>query len=510
MNSQLAFLICSVGIAGLFFLDRDKSVKTSPALWLPVLYLLIIGSRPVSMWLAGGGGQSVPSDDVLAATLDGSPEDAAFYGVLIAVGILVLIWRKKKTGIILKANTPIIIYFVYCLISTVWSPFPEPSFKRWIKSVGDLVMVLITITDAQPTAALRRIFSRVSFLLFPLSVVFIKCTNLGVSYDELGPHYTGVTTDKNAFGMMLCVFTTGVVWNIRTLLLDRKASNRGRRLIAQTTLLGLGILLLQMAHSATSVFCFILGSGLILATGLPIIRKRPSTLHALCLGILVCGTGALLLGGTGVVTSALGRSSDFSGRTEIWAASLASADNPLIGTGFESFWNKNNPKVAHILESEGYADMSILNSAHNGYLQIYLDLGMIGVCLLVLILVSGYLRAVRAFRLDRELGSLFLAYLITSSFASITEADFRIMTLSWIFLLSAAIGATSVIVGVTRVRGQKGRAPRSPVAIEKIRAQGRITAVASAIRTAAQPVSFVCGSCSQSASLKDLSVHHFS
>jgi O-antigen ligase len=370
-------------------------------------------------------------------------------------------------------------------------------------------MVLVIVTDARPAVALRQIYSRIGFVFFPLSMVLIKYTNLGVSYDELGPHYTGVTTNKNAFGLMLYVFTIGVVWNIRALILDRKASNRGQRLVAQVTLLGFGILLLQMAHSATSIFCFILGSGLMLATGLPIVKKRPSTLHTLCFGILLFGTGGVLLGGAGAVTGALGRTSDFSGRTEIWAAAIASADNQWVGTGFESFWNKNNPKVAHILQSQGYADMSILNSAHNGYLQIYLDLGWMGVCLLAFILGSGYLRAVKAFRLNHELGSLFLAYLITCAFASITEAGFRIMTLSWIFLLLAVVGATGVIVRVAKVKEQGSRAPRTLASIEKVPVQRRSPA-ARVIRTVAQRVSFVCGSYWQNTSLDDLPVHDFS
>lgn len=458
MNSQLAFLICAVGVAGLFFLDRDKSVRTSPALWLPILYLSIIASRPVSMWLGAGGG-SVPPGDVLAATLDGSPQDAAVSGALIAAGTIVLA-RRRRTRVLLKACAPILFYYAYCLMSTAWSPFPETCSKRWIKFVGDLVMVLVILTDPQPIAALRRVYSRVAFVMFPLSVLFIKFTNLGVSYDEQGPHYTGVTTNKNAFGLMLYVFAIGVVWNIRALLVDRKAPNRKRRLVAQGILLGFGTVLLHMAHSATSVFCFILGSCLMMASELPIMKRRPRMLHALCFGILVMGVGSLLLGGTGTVAGAMGRTSDLSGRTEIWAASIASADNPWIGTGFESFWNKNNPKVVRILLAQGYGDISILNSAHNGYLQIYLDLGWVGVSLLAFILVSGYLKAVKACRLNRDLGGLLLAYMITCAFYSITESGFRIMTLSWIFLLLAVVGATGVISGVVKGKERDNRLPR--------------------------------------------------
>jgi hypothetical protein len=53
-----------------------------------------------------------------------------------------------------------------------------------------------------------------------------------------------------------------------------------------------------------------------------------------------------LFGGESNVTSALGRKSNLSGRTDIWAASIAAAGNPIIGTGFESFWNVNVDKVA--------------------------------------------------------------------------------------------------------------------------------------------------------------------
>ena len=74
MGPFIAAFICTCGIAGLFYLDRDRTVRTSKALWLPTIYLWIIGSRPVSDWLSGGlagGGDSVQSA--------GSPIDVAIF-----------------------------------------------------------------------------------------------------------------------------------------------------------------------------------------------------------------------------------------------------------------------------------------------------------------------------------------------------------------------------------------------------------------------------------------------
>jgi O-antigen ligase len=386
--------------------------------------------------------------------------DAAVYEALIVSGIIVLFQRKRKTNALLKASGPVVIYFLYCLMSTAWSPYHGPSFKRWIKAVGDLVMVLIVMTDAHPIVALRRLYSRVGFILLPLSVVLIRYTDLGRAFDPEGtPMNTGVTTNKNTLGLMLFVVSLGAFWNVRALFLDKQAPSRTRRLVAQATLLACGIALLQMAHSATSVFCFVLGAGLILASGLRAIRKRPSRVHALCLGILIVGALTVSFGGGSAVTSTMGRSSDFSGRIDIWKAAIAAADSPLLGTGFESFWNTNAHKVAHILRN--YWNVSNLNSAHNGYLQIYLDLGWVGVCLLSTIIVSGYLRAVKAFKRNGQLGCLTLAYIVTCAFYSITEAGFRILTPSWIFLLLAVTGATSVNIGLLGGEKAKMPAPRA-------------------------------------------------
>jgi exopolysaccharide production protein ExoQ len=443
MGATLALLICSVGVAGLFFLDHDNSVRTSKALWLPVLWLWIASSRPVSSWL-GTGSESAGD---LASTLDGSPMDAAIYAALMVAGVIVLSQRRNRTIALLRGIGPVLIYFLYCLISTAWSPFHGPAFKRWTKDVGDLVMVLVIVTDAQPIAALRRLYSRLGFILFPFSVVLIRYTDLGRGYDPSGnPMNTGVTTNKNALGLIVFLVSLGALWHARALLMDKKAPNRGRRLVAQGTLLTFGIVLLGMAHCATAVACVVLGAGLMLATGLRAIRSRPGWVHVVCLGIILAGGLTLLFGGESMVTSALGRESNLTGRTDIWRASIAAADNPIFGTGFESFWNANVKKVAAGLP--GYWEIDNLVSAHNGYIEVYLDLGWTGVGLIALIVIGGYRRAAKAFKRDPQLGSLILAYIATSAFYSITEVGFRVLTPSWIFLLLAVVGASGVVAGL--------------------------------------------------------------
>jgi exopolysaccharide production protein ExoQ len=465
MSFVAAFVICALGVVGLFWLDRDKSVKPSKALWLPVIWLWIIGSRPVASSLqiwTGFGSQSAASGG-LDAQLDGSPTDAVVLAFLLAIGVVVLYRRKARTTALLKASAPILIYFLYCLISVTWSPFPGVAFKRWIKAIGDLVMVLVVVTDAHPSDALRRIFSRVGFILFPASILLIRYSVLGRGFDEFGNvTNTGVTTNKNTLGLITFVIAIGVVWNLRVLLRNRKQSNRGRRLWAQVILIVLAVAVFKMANSATSIVCLILGSLLMTVTGMRWVRRRPSRMHTVVLAIASVVAVAMLLGVDETIVHALGRKTDLTGRTEIWKTVIPMARNPIVGSGFESFWNSSSTTLNSFtgVQSRMFKD---LVSAHNGYIDVYLNLGWVGVCLMVLILITGYWRASAAFRRDSEMGGLILAYIITAAVYSITEAGFRMLTPNWIFLLFAIVYAGGIASGVVSNAAQTRPRLRSPL-----------------------------------------------
>lgn len=450
MNPLLASIICGCGIAFLFWLDRDLRLRPSRAVWLPTIWLAIVGSRATSAWLHIWFGIAAPTGNVQT---DGSPLDAAVYAALLAGAIGVLVTRGGRARKVLMANWPILLYFIYCLISVSWSSHPDISLKRWIKAIGDLAMVLVLATDRQPTLALKTMYSRLGFVLLPSSLLLIKYyPYIGRGFTPDGvPMNTGVTTDKNVFGVVLLVISLGTVWKILALLRDEKSLLRRRRLIAQFILLAFGIWLLYLSNSQTSTAGFILGSGLILITGLRSIRKHPNRIHVLCGSILLLGVLTFFAGGGKDVANAMGRKANLSGRTDIWAALIPAAYNPLTGAGFESFWISPHVKIfQQTLAREGWYQPDLLNEAHDGYLEVYLELGIIGVVLIAAILLTGYRRAVAAYRINPHLGGLLLAYLIVSLAYNITEAGFRMLDPIWIFLLFAIVTATGMASGVIR------------------------------------------------------------
>ena len=311
-------------------------------------------------------------------------------------------------------------------------------------------MVLVIVTDPHPIAALNKFFSRLGFILLPASVLMLKYYPvLSHGYDQWGRQTNvGVATDKNMLGVGTFVLTLGALWQVLRLLIIKDRPNRGRHLIAQSALLCFGISLLITAHSATAGACFTLGAIFLLTTSLPSLRRRPARVQAVVMAILLLGGIAAAFGGEGAAAEALGRNPDLTGRTEIWHFLLPLVPNPVLGAGFESFWA--GPRLAKIwLMDEG--GFKGLNEAHDGYLEVYLNLGLIGVALLAAILVRGYRSAIAAFHSDPMFGNLILAYILTAVIYSITEAGFRMLDPIWFLLLLSAV-AGEKIIAITKAR----------------------------------------------------------
>jgi exopolysaccharide production protein ExoQ len=424
MPPWIASFIFAIGIAGLFILNRDREVRTSKALWLPVFWLLIAGSRPVSVWLQ----MEPPSSP--DQYLEGSPLDRTVFLGLLAAGVLVLIARQKTVARFLRANGLFLLFLFYCAASITWSDYPEVAFKRWIKFFGDFVMVLIVLTDLNQLGAIKRVLARVGFLLLPLSVLFIKY------YPELGrayaPHwegtafYVGVASDKNMLGMTCLVFGLGSVWCSLQQLQSHERTRRIRTLIAHGTILAVVVWLFRMANSMTSLSCFLMASTLLVATSPQRLARKPWLVHLLMVMMLSLSVFALFFNvGSGLLEN-LGRDRTLTGRTELWEQVVELTPNPILGTGFESFW------LGQRLEKLWRIYWWHPNESHNGYLEVYLNLGWIGLGLLVMMLVTGYRSVIRLLSWDPEVGGLSLAYFFVGVAYNFTEAAIKTTSLVWI------------------------------------------------------------------------------
>src|SRR5271157_3770681 len=452
MPPEIATLAFVTGILGLFWLDHDPDARTSKALWIPAVWLLIAGSRAPTLWL--NTEPVVTSADKY--NIEANPVNVVVFSVLLTAGLIVLFRRGQQVGAILQANWPILLFFSYCAFSTLWSDYSEAAFRKWIRSLGDLVMVLIVLTDFERVAALKRLLARTAFLLLPLSVLFIKY------YPSIGRRLTnswtmettGVALQKNSLGLVCLILGLGSLWQFLKHYQTKGEPGRGRHLLAQGVILAMAMWLIWVSNSLTSLSSFLLTGGLLMITDRIRPGRKPVNVHLLVAVVLCLPLCALFLDSSGHVVESLGRDPTFTGRTGIWHQVLGLVRNPVFGTGFESFW------LGHRIQAMWDDNPNfMINEAHNGYLEVYLNLGWCGITLLAVLIVTGYRNVLVALRRDPDTGSLRLAYFSAVLICNLTTAQFRMATPPWIFFLLAIMAVPEPAASRIATRSRR-RSPR--------------------------------------------------
>src|SRR5262249_40597947 len=151
-------------------------------------------------------------------------------------------------------------------------------------------------------------------------------------------------------------------------------------------------------NSRTSQICFMVGVMIILAHKIPFLRKSP---HRVVILSLIAApmfyVGDTLFGISNQLLTQIGRDPTFTDRTEIWEAIKQQPVDPMRGLGYMMYW-----------DFYGGVDLNhetvVYRTAHNGYLDTYLDGGVLGVLFLAVMLLAVGVRATREFLTGSEYG----------------------------------------------------------------------------------------------------------
>jgi O-antigen ligase len=234
-------------------------------------------------------------------------------------------------------------------------------------------------------------------------------------------------------GAALVVCGIGLVWSFLDLQQEPATPKaRQRKLMAvHLLLIAMGVWLLIKANSSTSLICIVFSTAILLLMRLATLRTKVARhLGAwtfLFLFVIVPLNALFNIGE--LFVGSMGRDLTFTGRTEIWQRCLASDINPLVGVGYYSLWN--GPRAEKVSEGFFYQ----LNEAHSGFIETYLNSGIVGLFLLgAVLLMTG--KKIRT-KLERggSYQALRLGFLVVVIFYNITEAAFNRLTAIWFVAL---------------------------------------------------------------------------
>ena len=425
-------LVLTIGFVGvLFWRDARPHVERNGALWLPVIWFFLIGSRYVTQWL------NILGIPIAAASQEeGSPIDAAVFLVLIVIGLVVLSRRQGVITGFARNNVWLTVFLAYSFLAITWSDFPAVAFKRWIKILGHPVMAAIVLSDAAPREALRSVLKRSSYLLIPPSILFIKYyPQYGRAFDTWTgiPTNVGIANSKNDLGYVCAMCGLFFSWNLLSSWRLENVGERRREIVLTVAFLWMIWWLLSMSQSSTSLVCTLIGFATMFIVGSRLVNKRfVGTYVVVALLVLTAMESALGLYST-VVVDLLGKSATLTDRTAVWQDAIALASNPWLGAGFESFWL--GPRLNAMWAKWWWKPIQ----SHNGYIETYLNLGIIGVMILVALIVATFRKARAELLRDVDFGRFRMGVLFAIVIYNYTEATFKALHPLWtVFYLIAA------------------------------------------------------------------------
>ena len=279
------------------------------------------------------------------------------------------LWRVRK-----QAVWPLLLA-VWAVVSILWSQ------DRLLTARRALPFTLAAAFGVYLAARLRR--HRFLFLLqwsFVVLAVWSAVLALGfpsIGLDASTGHggdWQGVFTQKNACGRAMVFAVASVL-----------ASGR---LSARRCLLLL-LFLPELAMSG-SRGAWLLGAVLVAALGTLAgsCRFDRQTRTALLLGtcVFACVVTVAGVAGFSAIAPLLGRDATLTGRTAIWHEVWISVTHrPILGYGFSAFWRGAQGASWDVVVALRF----VLFHAHNGFLEIWLELGAAGLVLFAL----GFIRA---------------------------------------------------------------------------------------------------------------------
>jgi len=153
----------------------------------------------------------------------------------------------------------------------------------------------------------------------------------------------------------------------------------------------------------------------------------------LIVGGITIGLAQWMFGFIDLFIQHLGKDPTLTDRTKVWALALQLQDDPVLGAGYDSFWMGD--RLREIWSHYWWHPIQ----AHNGYLETYLSLGLVGLGLMLALIISAFLRGQRALLAGNDFGRFRVGFVTAFVLYNWTEAAFKATHPVWFVFYIVAI-----------------------------------------------------------------------
>lgn len=401
--------------------SRRSSILRSVIFWLLLPVLLYFSTR--------GNMLSKPSSIAGNYTTAQNEEGTANGRILVTgawgIAALVVLSRRRVLRSAITRNFALLSLPAFALLSTIWSSDRLETMHRGFFILLSTVFALYLSRRFTPERQIE-LFYYVGICAAGLSLLcVVALPSYGIGPDGA---WKGIFGHKNDLGVFM-VFLASPACYLKT------RSWPGRS--CQIGFLLLSLILIVFSQSRTG-WLVVVAYGAFVA-GSAFLRRfnRSTRLGLLIVSVtLIAAAVILLYANYTALLEMMGKDATLSDRTEIWKAVMASIwKKPLLGYGYGAFWRGLLGPSADVIISIHFG----VGHAHNGFLNVWLEMGIAGLGLVVFVLARAARQALKIKKWSNPLrwymGLLFLV--LVSNFDE--SFLFNTNDLIWIlFILAAA------------------------------------------------------------------------
>lgn len=290
-----------------------------------------------------------------------------------------------------------LLFVIWVCLTVGWSVDPTATATGAIK-IAIITLMGVLVAQGRRFIDLARVVALASVWVLGLSwLVGIIVPSMGTSQEahEAGA-LQGLFVHRNGLGYFAVLATV-------TFFLLAAHAGRGIRRFAVWAPLVLGLASVYASQSRTA--WAVCGFAAILGVLLALLGRMRRPLSVPLVGLL-----AFLVGTSSAVWTMfedlvvfLGRDPTLTGRTAIWGAVLTGIERrPLQGYGIGALWHEGVDATADMWHLAGFPFFH----AHNGYLDLTAQAGVVGLVLALVVLLGAAVNGVRAFTMNPGPGAL--------------------------------------------------------------------------------------------------------
>ncbi len=352
-------------------------------------------------------GTALPFQEQTGLPEDGATENLVnqiVYTTLFALSFIGLLPRRSQAIEILKQEKYLGLFLLWSLLSISWSDFPYQSFKRWIQISGMVIVFVSALLYIESEEESLGYVRAILIAYIPLSLLSVLLVPGATQWKF--PAWRGLASHKNLLGQISLLSL--VIWALAAFQQDLK-----RKMLA---LLYCGFSLVLLIGSRSIASAMTCGIMVIIAgiyyTEKTLVRPIVGRFFSPILLFLCIAPPFFFLSIAPDTIDSLfgyfGKDLSLTGRVDIWSTMLDEArEHWIAGCGFDGFWVVNSPAMTWIQQELDWT----VPTAHQGYLEILNETGIIGLSLFLFLTIS-YLKKCMTDETPHPLAWIFITVLI--------------------------------------------------------------------------------------------------